>query len=305
MTHCGVCHTDISMAFDAWKKAAFPFIPGHEAVGVVAAVGSSDKLVHPGDRVGVGYIRDSCGACLNCLRGCENICKGVVGTIEQGGKGGWASYVRTKARFVFPIPEALDSLHAGPLLCAGVTVFSPLKQHVTPGCSVAILGAGGLGHLACQFADKMGACVTAVDVQAAKAADCQALGAERSMSADEFFSGAAKFDLILNCATTTVDGTKLMAALAPGGTAVQLGIPGAGLAIELPVLETTFFQQTYRGSNTGGRAVTMECLQFAAKKGIAPRVEPMPLKDVNKAIERINAGEAHFRIVLVNEEAEL
>ncbi len=123
------------------------------------------------------------------------------------------------------------------------------------------------------------------------------------MSADDFFAGSAKFDLVLNGATTSVDGGKLMATLLPGGVVVQLGIPGAGLSVALPVLETTFFELKYAGSNTGGRAVTMESLLFAAKKGIKPLVEAMPMQDVNEAIERISAGEAHYRIVLVNQEA--
>jgi uncharacterized zinc-type alcohol dehydrogenase-like protein len=228
---------------------------------------------------------------------------GIIGTIESGGKGGWSDYVRTKGKFLFILPDELDSLHAGPLLCAGVTVFSPLVQHVTPGCDVAVLGCGGLGHLAVQFADKMGACVTAVDVQADKADGCKHLGVScKAMSADDFFGGAAKFNLVLNCATTAVDGAKLAATLLPGGVAVQLGIPGAGVNVELPLLETAFFELKFAGSNTGGRAITQQCLQFAAKKGIVPTVEQMPMQDVNKAIERINAGEAHYRIVLVNEE---
>jgi uncharacterized zinc-type alcohol dehydrogenase-like protein len=266
-------------------------------------VGGAVTRLQPGARVGVGYIKDSCGECLACLRGCENVCaKGPVGTIERGGQGGWADFVRVKAKFAIPIPEALDSAHAAPLLCAGVTVYSPLRQYLAPGADVAVLGAGGLGHLAVQFADKMGACVTAVDVQAHKAAECCGeMGAVASLSAEQFFAGADKFDLVLNCATSEVDGAKLAATLRPGGVAVQLGIPGAGLTCALPVLETAFLELKFVGSNTGGRAITAEMLQFAAKKRIAPRVETMAMKDVNKAIERINAGEAHYRIVLVNQ----
>jgi D-arabinose 1-dehydrogenase-like Zn-dependent alcohol dehydrogenase len=148
----------------------------------------------------------------------------------------------------------------------------------------------------------MGACVTAVDTLADKAEDCKKLGAIKALSADEFFSGASKFNLVLNCATTSVDGAKLASTLLPGGVAVQLGIPGAGISAQLPLLETAFLELKFAGSNTGGRAITTECLRFAAKKGIVPTVEAMPMADVNKAIERINAGEAHFRIVLVNEE---
>jgi D-arabinose 1-dehydrogenase-like Zn-dependent alcohol dehydrogenase len=140
-------------------------------------------------------------------------------------------------------------------------------------------------------------------VQADKADGCKHLGVScKAMSADDFFGGAAKFNLVLNCATTAVDGAKLAATLLPGGVAVQLGIPGAGVNVELPLLETAFFELKFAGSNTGGRAITQQCLQFAAKKGIVPTVEQMPMQDVNKAIERINAGEAHYRIVLVNEE---
>ena len=249
--------------------------------------------------------------------------------VEQGGQGGWADYIRIKAKFAIPIPDALDSAHAAPLLCAGVTVYSPLRQYLAPGADVAVLGCGGLGHLAVQFADKMGGCVTAVDLQADKAAECcHDMGAVASLSADEFFAAKTKFDIVLcvpllalrlsrvllssayqpapsiarrNCATSEVDGAKLAATLRPGGVAVQLGIPGAGLTCALPVLETAFFELKFVGSNTGGRAITAEMLRFAAKKGIAPRVETMAMKDVNKAIQRINAGEAHYRIVLVNE----
>ena len=302
VTHCGVCHTDISLAFDAWKRSKFPFIPGHEAVGIVTEVGRSVKLVKVGDRVGVGYIRDTCGVCLSCLRGEENICSaGIQGTIEFGGKGGWANVVRAKAKFVFPIPDQLSSLDAAPLLCAGVTVYSPLKAHVTPGCEVCVLGCGGLGHLAVQFASKMGACVTCVDIDPGKAADCMRLGADRHMSLADFLSDNTKFNLVLNSSPMVVDAKKAMGALFPGGTLVQLGIPGAGLTADVPLLETTMLQLQFAGSNVGGRATMMECLQFAGKKGIRPMVEPMPFAQVNEAIERINSGKAHFRIVLVNE----
>ena len=301
VTHCGVCHTDISMAFDAWKRSKFPFIPGHEAVGIVTEVGRSVKLVKVGDRVGVGYLGSSCGVCLSCLRGEENICSaGVEGLIEYGGKGGWANVVRAKAKFCYPIPDSLSSMDAAPLLCAGVTVYSPLKAHVRPGCEVCVLGCGGLGHLAVQFASKMGASVTCVDLAPEKAADCMRLGADRHMSLEEFMSGKTKVNLILNSSPATVD-TKAMGALLPGGTLVQLGIPGAGLTAAVPLLETTMLQLHFAGSVVGGRAAMMECLEFAAKKGIRPMVEPMPFDKVNEAIERINTGKAHFRIVLVNE----
>lgn len=302
VTHNGVCHTDIHMRDDDWGISGFPFIPGHEVVGVVEAVGSGVSMLQPGMRAGVGWIANSCRKCACCLRGEENICKeGYTGLIVNGNHGGFQMTMRAPADFTYVIPDGLDSSSAAPLLCAGVTVYAPLKRYIRyPGSKVAVMGVGGLGHLALQFAAKMGAEVTAIDAFADKKEEALGLGASDFMTWDDAISGkaAGKFDLLLNCASAKVDAGKMLSLLSTDGTAVQVGIPGGNAQLTLPLQDLVFNQKSMAGSIVGGRADMQEMLDFAAKKGIKPMVETMKLSQVNEAFDFVASGKARYRVVL-------
>lgn len=300
VTHNGVCHTDIHMRDDDWGISKFPFVPGHEVVGEVVAVGSGVTQHAVGDRVGVGWIRDSCRACKNCLRGEENIClKGYTGLIVGGNNGGFQAVMRAPADFAYKIPDAMDSADAAPLLCAGVTVYAPLRKYIkVPGMKVAVLGVGGLGHLALQFAAAMGAEVTAIDIFPEKEGEAKGFGAHRFL---EFNTAMAQcgssFDLVLNCASARVDFAKVLATLMPDGNLVQIGIPG-GAVIQVPLQDLVFGQKRVIGSIVGGRADMQEMLDFAGLKGVKPMLERFPLSQVNEALDRVASGKARYRVVL-------
>lgn len=310
VTHNGLCHTDVHMVADDWHISSYPFVPGHEVVGIVHAVGSGvhASSCRPGMRVGVGWIANSCRACANCLRGDENLClEGYTGLIVgTNAKGGFANYLRVAADFVYPIPDGLDSASAAPLLCAGVTVYAPLCRWITrPGQAVAVMGVGGLGHLAVQFASAMGAVVTAIDIDDAKADEAIGLGAARFLPYREFADGTPvqAFDVIINCASADVATPHMVASLNPDGTLVQVGLPAGDVNMAVPLTGLVFGQKRVVGSIVGGRADMRQMLAFAAAKGVRPLVEVMPLAEVNAAFDRIKAGKAHYRIVLLSEEA--
>jgi len=308
VTHNGLCHTDIHMRDDDWGASGFPFIPGHEVVGEVVARGEAVKKFDIGDRVGVGWIKNSCGGCAHCLRGEENICvKGYTGLITVGGMGGFQPVMRTSAAFSYKIPDNLDSASAAPLLCAGVTVYAPLRKHITrPGMKVAVMGIGGLGHLGLQFARAMGAEVTGIDVFPEKAAEAKSFGAHHFLRFDAIkpaeMGADAKFDVVLNCASGKLDFKLLLELLQTDGSLVQVGIPGGGALITLPLQDVVFNQKKLAGSIVGGRADMQEMLDFAALHGIKPAVERMPLSKVNEAMDRVQAGKARYRIVLETDE---
>jgi len=305
VTHNGLCHTDIHMRDDDWGASGFPFIPGHEVVGEVVALGDNVKKFKLGDVVGVGWIKSSCGGCLHCLRGEENICvKGYTGLITVGGMGGFQPVMRTTATFAYSIPKGLDRAAAAPLLCAGVTVYSPLRKHITrPGMQVAVVGIGGLGHLGLQFARAMGAIVTALDVAPEKEAEAKEFGAHSFVRLGTGAKPPVKFDVILNCASGKLDFASLLGMLETDGTMVQVGIPGGGALITLPLQDVVFNQKKLAGSIVGGRADMQEMLDFAAATGVKPKVELMPLSKVNEAMDRVQAGKARYRVVLETDEA--
>eukprot|EP00877_Chromochloris_zofingiensis_P014230 jgi/Chrzof1/9060/Cz03g34180.t1 len=299
---CCCCCSDVCMCKNEWGITSYPLIAGHEVVGVVGAVGESVKGVKVGDRVGVGWIRDSCRGCPNCIRGMENLCtKGYTGTIVGPGNfGGFQQRMRAPADFVYKIPDKLGSAEAAPLLCAGLTVYAPLRKHITKANQkVAIVGVGGLGHLAIQYANKMGAQVTGIDIDATKEAEANQLGAHNFTLFDNALeNNTASFDLIVNCASGRLDWPKVLNLLKPDGTVVQLGIPGGGVQINLPLQDLVFGQKKFAGSIVGGRADMQDMLQFSADQGIKPMIELTKLSKVNEAIERMHQGKPRYRIVM-------
>eukprot|EP01025_Chloroclados_australasicus_P021765 TRINITY_DN2275_c0_g1_i1.p1 TRINITY_DN2275_c0_g1~~TRINITY_DN2275_c0_g1_i1.p1 ORF type:complete len:344 (-),score=35.04 TRINITY_DN2275_c0_g1_i1:351-1382(-) len=305
VTHNAVCHTDIHMRDNDWGVARYPFIPGHEVVGYVSKIGDSVKHLKVGERVGFGWIKYSCRACLNCLKGEENIChEGYTGTILFGNFGGFQPYMVAPADFAYKIPEGLLSKYAAPLLCAGTTVYGPLRKHITrPGMKVAILGIGGLGHLAIQFAAAMGAVVTAVSGSPNKEQQCKEMGASQFVlwkDADEVLTNTQ--DLLVNTISSVNDYTQQLQYLRPGGILCIVGLPVQ--EIKGQVLDVVFKQKTISGSIVAGRHDVNEMLQFAKDKNIIPLVETMKLSEVNEAMKKISANQARYKVILITDGVE-
>jgi len=301
ISHCGICHSDLHLINDDWGASRYPLVPGHEIVGSVARLGASVKHLKAGQRVGVGWQRSACGECEYCRRGDDNLCEKSQATC-LGHHGGFAEHIVTDSRFAFPIPEALDSAHAAPLLCAGVTVYSPLKRGgAAPGRRVGVLGIGGLGHLALQFAAAMGATVTALSSSAAKAEDARRFGAgEVLVTTDEGAMNRARrsLDFILSTVSADLPWSDYLQLLAPNGTLCFVGVAPAPLNITLGALIGG--QKSVTGSNIGGRTMMNDMLAFAAAHKVAPRIEPKPMAEVNAALKRVADNLARYRMVLEN-----
>ena len=303
VTHNGLCHTDLHMRDNDWGITTYPLVAGHEVVGEVVATGDKVTGLEVGDRVGIGWIRDACRTCDHCLQGQENICReGYTGLIV-GNHGGFANRLRVPADFTFPIPDGLDSVSAAPLLCAGITVYTPLRTHITrPAMRVGVMGIGGLGHLALQFARAMGAEVTAISSSPSKEEQARSFGAHAfcQWGNDEAmaqFKGA--FDIVLCTVSGDTDWDAAFSLLATNGTLVLVGIPVSSMNI--PFIPLVFGQKTIAGSIVGGRHFMQEMLEFSAIHGIRPKTETMPLAQVNEAMDRVAANKARYRIVLVSD----
>ena len=240
----------------------------------------------------------------SCLRGEENMCHAGYTGLIVGARavGGFADYVRVPADFAYAIPDALSSAAAAPLLCAGVTVYAPLARWVRPAARVAVVGVGGLGHLALQFADALGGIVTAVDIDGSKKAEALTLRAVDFLHLPEFLDVHARYDVILNTAAAAVDAAGMLRALAPGGTLVQVGLPAGDPVLAAPINDLVFGQKRVVGSVVGGRADMHDMLQLAAAKKVVPRVELAPLRDVNAQMAHVAAGKARYRVVLLCDE---
>lgn len=301
VTHNGLCHSDLHMRDNDWGITAFPLIAGHEVVGEVTALGNEVTGFKTGDRVGYGWLRDSCRSCGFCLRGEENLCKHQVGTIVGAGNfGGFQPVMRAPADFAYHIPRHMSSADAAPLLCAGITVFAPLRRFIKhPGTKVAILGIGGLGHLAVQFAAAMGAEVTALVLTEDDVKEAKALGADDALtSAAAFETKTDYFDVVLNCATARIGGGQMLSLVRSNGTVIQVGIPGDGATLTVKVQDIVFGQKGLTGSLVGGRADMQEMLDFASIKGIKPMIELYKLSDINAAAARVASGKARYRVVM-------
>ena len=303
VTHNGLCHTDIHMRDNDWGVSEFPLVAGHEVVGVVTEVGEKVTALKKGDRVGVGWIRNSCRVCDHCLQGEENICRqGYTGFIV-GNHGGFADRVRVTADFAYKIPDGLDSASAAPLLCAGITVYTPLRTHIKhPGMKVGVMGIGGLGHLGIKFARAMGAEVTALSTSPDKEAQAKEFGAHHFQkwgTAEEMKAVAGSFDLVLCTISAEADWDAAFGLLANNGVLCFVGLPVSSLNV--PLLPLIFGQKSVVGSIVGGRRFMQEMLEFAAVNQIKPAIETMPLSQVNEAMDKVAANKARYRIVLLSE----
>ncbi len=301
VTHCGVCRSDVNLIDNDWALSKYPFIPGHEVVGTIAAAGAAVRHLKEGDRVGVGWQADSCGYCAWCRRGEENLCAHAVPTCV-GRNGGFAERLRVDARFAVPVPEGLDSAATAPLLCAGITVYSPMRlAGIHPGSRVGVIGIGGLGHIALQFARAFGAEVTAFSSSAGKEEEALRLGAHRFVGVREskaLKAVAGHFDLLLSTVNADADWSAYVQALRPHGSLVFVGRPpGPATFSMIPLIAGI---RSISGCNTGGPTQIAEMLDVALRHGIKAIIEPYPMREANTAVERSRKGMVRYRAVLAN-----
>ncbi|MHA2242767.1 MAG: NAD(P)-dependent alcohol dehydrogenase [Candidatus Thorarchaeota archaeon] len=301
VTHCGVCHTDIHAIDDYYGITTFPFVPGHEIVGYVSAVGRAASGLNVGDRVGIGWQGRSCMQCEWCLQGEEQLCLDIVPSGTWVPYGGFSSSVLVDSRFAYPLPDAMTSEVAAVLMCAGITVYSPLRSYAAqPAPKIGIIGVGGLGHLALQFARALDYEVTAISSSPDKKQQALAFGADHFIASDDQTSlqqVAFDFDLLLCTAHGKINWEVLLNALKKNGRLVLLGFPD----VALNSTDLVAHQLSITGSFLGNRATMREMLSFAQAHGIVPKVELMPLTEVNEAIRKVKENKARYRIVLFND----
>ena len=302
VTHCGICHTDVALVHNDWGMSQYPVVPGHEIAGTVAAVGSNVDRLGVGQRVGVGALCGSCMKCEWCEGGAQHVCAQVAGTVMGGHKGGFGSTVRVNNwQFAYPLPDAIASEHAGPLMCAGTTVFTPLLRYgVRPTDRVAVVGIGGLGHLAVQFLANWGCDVTAISSTHDKDRQARDFGASHVIATrgtDELEHAARSFDFILSTVSTDLRWDEYLAALRPSGKLCIVGIPAK------PVAFTSWNliggEKSIVGGQPGSIDETQAMLAFTARHGIKPLVETFPMSEANAALDHTRQGKARFRVVLV------
>lgn len=301
VSHCGVCYSDIHLISNDWGNSRYPFIPGHEIVGTITAVGSEVRALKVGQRVGLGWQSNSCGHCEWCIRGLENLCALSEGTCLHR-HGGYADRVRANARFVLPIPEALPSEEAAPLLCGGITVYNPLRSHgVNPASRVGVVGIGGLGHLAIQFARVFGAEVTAFSSSVAKEEEARELGAHHFVNTREtkaLREVAGKFEFILTTVNADQDWGIYVQALRPTGTLCFVGVPHSPVAVHaFPLIAGL---RSITGSPIGSPHMLREMLDVAARHGVKAKTERFAMDKANEAIEKVKKNKVRYRAVLAN-----
>ena len=303
----GICHSDIHTARGEWGETHYPLVPGHEIAGTVEAIGADVTTCEVGDRVGVGVIVDSCRECENCKAGEEQYClKGNVGTYNAVGKdgrwtdGGYSTHIVVDEDFVLRIPDGIELDQAAPLLCAGITVFSPLNHwNAGPGKNVAIVGMGGLGHMGVKIAHAMGAEVTVLSQSLSKKDDGEKFGADHYYATkdDETFDTlAGSFDLIINTVSAHLPMEKYLSLLKLDGALVSVGAPPEPL--EVPAFALIPMRRTWAGSMIGGIRETQEMLDFCAEHGIGAEIETISGEQIDEAWNRVVDSDVRYRFVI-------
>lgn len=299
ITHCGICHSDLHLIDNDWQSSRYPFIPGHEIIGNVIGKGDKVTALEIGQRVGVGWQSGACFECEACEHGNDNQCIHQEATCV-GRNGGFAESIIVDSRFAFAVPENLTSENAAPLLCGGVTVYSPLVHHgVRPADKVGVIGIGGLGHLALQFAAAMGCEVTAFSTSSDKEKEAKSYGAHKfinSKDAKQMESAIRSLDFIISTVFVNLNWEEYIKILKPNGKFCFVGAPPAKLDIFIPPFAMS--QKTVTGSAIGPRWMIREMLGFASRHNIQAKTELYPIKDVNKAITRLRENKVRYRAVL-------
>jgi len=308
IAYCGVCHSDIHQARDEWGGSIFPMVPGHEIVGKVTKVGASVAKFKVGDLAGVGCFVDSCRVCPSCKEGVEQYCEGnsviTYNGLEKDRKtptyGGYSSHIVVDENYTLKIPANLELSAVAPLLCAGITTFSPLRHwKIGPGHKVGVMGLGGLGHMAVKLAASFGAEVTVISTTKSKEADAKRLGAKGFIvSADEGAMNAhgRTLDFIIDTVSAPHDINAFLNLLKLDGTLVMVGVPPEAVPVQAFSLITK--RRRLAGSLIGGIKETQEMLDYCGKHGITSDIELIPIKDINQAYERMIAGKVRYRFVI-------
>lgn len=302
VSNCGICHSDLSMRNNEWGMTKFPFVGGHEVVGTIEAVGPEVKGLKVGDTVGLGWNSSTCGHCDQCISGYQVNCPELVGTIVER-HGGFAERVRCNWDWAVKLPDGVDPAKAGPLFCGGITVFNPFVQmDIKPTDKVGVIGIGGLGHMALQFADKWGCEVTAFTSDLSKGDELRELGADHvinSRDPEAISAHEREFDMILSTVNVPLEWEAYFAALAPKG---KLHIVGAVLE-PIPVVSFNLLvaQRMVSGTATGSPGVVRRMMEFCARHGIEPTTETFPMSKINEAFDRLESGKARYRLVLEND----
>jgi uncharacterized zinc-type alcohol dehydrogenase-like protein len=301
VAYCGICHSDLSMIHNEWGMSHYPLVPGHEVAGRIAAMGSRVTQFKKGDWVGLGWHSGYCGTCESCGSGDHNLCGSAEGTIV-GRHGGFADKVRADATSVVALPEGINPATVGPLFCGGITVFNPLVQYgVRPTDKVAVIGIGGLGHIALKFLNAWGCEVTAFSSSAGKTDEVRQMGAHHVINSRDpkaIEAAAGRFDLILATVNVKLDWNLYLSTLRPKG---RLHFLGATLEpLDLGVFGLIMGQKSVSGSPVGSPATIARMLAFAAQHGIEPITETFPMSQVNEALAHLQSGNARYRIVLEN-----
>jgi uncharacterized zinc-type alcohol dehydrogenase-like protein len=305
--YAGICHSDIHTVRGDWGPQPFPVVPGHEIIGTVTEVGAQVTKHKVGDRVGVGCMVNSCGECTNCRNGDEQYClDGMVPTYAGADRdgtttqGGYSTHVVVDADYVLSVPENLGPAAAAPLLCAGITTYAPLRHWgAGPGKKVAVVGLGGLGHVAVKLAHALGAEVTVLSQSLKKQEDGLRLGGSHyyaTSDPDTFEELAGRFDLIVNTVSARIDLNAYLGLLAVDGTLVNVGAPAEPLSLH--VMSLIGARRSFAGSMIGGIALTQEMLDFCAKHNIGADVEVISADQVNEAYERVLASDVRYRFVI-------
>lgn len=301
ITHCGVCHSDLHLIANDWGVSQYPFIPGHEIIGTVGALGAEVRSLELGQRVGLGWQSNSCGQCEWCMKGQENLCASSEGTSVHR-HGGYADRVRANARFVVPIPDVLPSEQTAPLLGGGITVYNAMRVFgVNPSSRVGVVGIGGLGHLAIQFARVFGAHVTAFSTTLAKEDEAKALGAHHFVNSREskaMKEVAGSLDFILTTVNADQDWGSYLQALRPNGSLWFVGVPPSPVSVHAFPLVSGL--RTIGGSPVGSPFQLREMLDVAARHGVKATTERFPMDKANEAIEKVKKSKVRYRAVLAN-----
>jgi uncharacterized zinc-type alcohol dehydrogenase-like protein len=301
ISHCGMCYSDVHLIDNNWGNSKYPFIPGHEIVGTVTAAGSRVRALKSGDRVGIGWQANSCGMCEWCRKGMENMCPLAQPTCV-GRNGGYADAIRVNWRFAVKVPDVLESENVAPLLCAGITVYSPLRnQGVRPSSRVGIIGIGGLGHIGLQFARAFGAEVTAFSTSKDKEQEALRLGAHHfvnTRATNALKKLAGSFDVLLSTVDSDQDWAGYLGALRPNGVLALVGAPPAPIPVQGFALISQ--QRSIAGSSTGSPSDLTEMLDVAARHNIKAVTERFPMDKANEALAKVKKNQVRYRAVLAN-----